>query len=288
MNTITTVRPWYGRILAAAWAAILGIVIALFGQGVWSALIAANLATTPAIPWAVAVMAVVLWLIWQYLGGRWWPQSTSDARRRRLRANALPANVFGWALLAGALSIVALAGWWLLVSRLAEIWGSVLPDMSTYPWLTTALAVTMGTLVSPILEQAGFWGYCQAMLEREFSGPTAVVVTAILFALLPHPPMHVVLWPKLILFFFTGLTFGVMAYLTKSILPGMLVHIFGLLAFFTLVFRAQASQIAAQPRAEAWLWIYAAQMLVFATLAIVAFARLRRLTEPTRARIGVR
>jgi membrane protease YdiL (CAAX protease family) len=72
--------------------------------------------------------------------------------------------------------------------------GSVLPDMSKYPWLTTTLAVVMGSLVSPILEQAGFWRYCQSMLERTFSGPAAIVMTAILFALLPHPPIHVVLW----------------------------------------------------------------------------------------------
>ena len=131
-----------------------------------------------------------------------------------------------------------------------------------------------------MLEQAGFWGYCQSMLEREFSGATAIVVTAILFALLPHPPMHVVLWPKLILFFFTGLTFGVMAYLTKSILPGLVVHIFGLLAFFTLVFRAdvvrQSSRrcvvVDSRKRRSSYLAHCRSRL-----------ARLQRLTEPTRA-----
>ena len=138
---MTTSRPWYGRILTAAWAAVLGIFIGLFGQGVWSALIAANLMTTPAIPWAVGVMAVVLWIIWQYLGGKWWPHSTSASRRERLRANPLPANVFAWAVIAGALSIVAQAGWWMLISRFENVSASILPDMSEYPWLTTTLAV---------------------------------------------------------------------------------------------------------------------------------------------------
>jgi hypothetical protein len=153
MTSITARRPLHVRILSAVWAAILGIFIALFGQGVWSALIAANLATTPAIPWSVCVMAVVLWLIWKYLNGRLGPQRTSESRRLRLRANPLPANVFAWAVLAGALSIVALAGWWLLISRLLHISGIVLPDLSKYPWLTIVLAVGMGSLVSPILEQ---------------------------------------------------------------------------------------------------------------------------------------
>src|SRR5258708_24790576 len=113
----------------------------------------------------------------------------------------------------------------------------------------------MGTLALPILEQAGFWGNYQSMLERSLPGLTAITSTAILFALLPHPPMHVPLWPKLIFFFFTGLTFGVMAYLAKSILPGMVVHILGLLIFFTLVFRTAA----AHSGTDAWLWIHAAQ-----------------------------
>jgi membrane protease YdiL (CAAX protease family) len=271
------------RLAGAAWAVILGIIVAMLGQGVWSALIAANLMTTPAIPWSVALMAAVLWLIWEYLGGRWWPASTSDSRRLRLRANAVPMPVFGWAVLAGGFSIVALAGWWLSISRFVMISGSVLPDMSKYPWPTTVLAIAMGSIVSPVLEQAGFWGYCQVMLEREFSGPVAIATTSILFALLPHPPMHVVLWPKLVMFFFTGATFAVMAYLTRSILPGLVVHILGLFAFFTLVFRDEGPPLTVAGNMDVWLWIHAAQMVAFGALAVLAFARLKRLTEPSRA-----
>ncbi len=42
-------------IATVVYAAILAVVIALFGQGIWSALIVANLRTTPAVPWAIAV-----------------------------------------------------------------------------------------------------------------------------------------------------------------------------------------------------------------------------------------
>src|SRR5271169_4136721 len=62
--------------------------------------------------------------------------------------------------------------------------------MSSYPRLTTALMIAMGSLLGPLLEQAGFWGYCQAMLEQEFPGPAAIVMSSVLFAALPHPPMH--------------------------------------------------------------------------------------------------
>ena len=249
-------------------------------QGVWSALIAANLATTPAIPWAVPVMIAVLWACWQYLDGQGWPRSTAIERRSHLRANQMPAAVFAWAVTAGVTSIVALAGWWKLIAQVEHISGGLLPDVSKYPALTVALLVAMGSIVSPFFEQAGFWGYCQTKLEREFSAPTAILITALLFGLLPHPPTHVLLWPKLILFFLAGLTFSLMAYLTRSILPGLAVHVFSLLAFFTVVFRADTGQV----RSNALLWIHGSQMIIFAILSIAAFLRVRRLTEPARRR----
>ena len=59
------------RLVADAWSAILAFVILAFGQGVWAALFTTNLKTSPKIPWAVAMMALVLWVMWRYLGGKW-------------------------------------------------------------------------------------------------------------------------------------------------------------------------------------------------------------------------
>ena len=93
----------------------------------------------------------------------------------------------------------------------------------------------MGMLISPLCEQAGIWGYLQAGLERHVSGTTAVIVTALVFALLPHPPAGMELVPRVLFFFLVGLIFSTMAYLTNSILPGLPVHALGLLVFFVLV-----------------------------------------------------
>jgi membrane protease YdiL (CAAX protease family) len=270
-------RSLAGRILLVIRSAILGVFIALAGQGVWAALVTANLGTSPEIPWAVLVMAPLIWLIWQYLGGRWWPRSTADARHRYLRANRLSGPVFVRALLAGGLSIVALAGLWIVTAKIVRMPANVLPGMSNYPWLTTSLMIAMGSLLGPLLEQAGFWGYCQAMLEEEFSGPAAIVMSSVLFAMLPHPPMHSALWPRLIFYFLTGVTFGTMAWLTNSILPGVLAHIVGDLSFFTLVWPYDAARpLIGANGPDAWFWIHAAQAIVFAALAIVAFIALAK------------
>jgi hypothetical protein len=53
---------------------LLALVLTLLVGGLWSALLVANLAISPAIPWSVVVMAALLWLMWQYLGGWWGPR----------------------------------------------------------------------------------------------------------------------------------------------------------------------------------------------------------------------
>jgi membrane protease YdiL (CAAX protease family) len=221
------------RIGYVAWSAILAFLIIAFGQGVWGALLFANLRTGLAIPWAVAVMPLVLWLMWQYLNGKGWPQRTSETRRRYLRANRVSGQAWTWAMLAGVLSIVALAGYWIVMFQLVQMPANVLPDLSNYPMLTVVLMPVMASLVSPIAEESAFRGYCQVILEREFRGAVAVIISSVLFAL-AHLTQGF-LWPKLLVYFLVGLAFGAMAYLTGSILPGIAVHLIGDLTFFALI-----------------------------------------------------
>ncbi len=275
-------RIFAGRALWVVWAGVLGYIIALAGQGIWSVLISANLAGSAMVPWSVPLMALILWPMWLYLGGRGWPQRLAETRHRYLRANLVERRVFGWAFLAGMLAIAALVGLWIVMARLVRMPGSGLPDLSAYPPLTAALVVGMGALISPLLEQAGFWGYCQVMLEGKFTPAVAILITAIIYGLGPHPGAVVV--PRVIFYFLAGATFGVMSYFAKSNLPGLLVHILGILAFFTLVWPEDAyrSLVSASGTDTAF-WLSVAAAIVFAGLSILAFRRLARLTAKTRS-----
>ncbi len=269
-------RSVASRILNVAWSAILAFLILAFGQGVWSALVVSNLRTSPTIPWAVPVMAVLLWLMWQYLGGKWWPHNTSETRRRNLRANRVSGQAFARALLAGVLSIVALTGYWIVMFQLVKMPGNVLPDFSRYPLRTVVLMLVMASLVSPLTEESAFRGYCQVIVEREFRSPAAVVISSVLFAL-AHLT-HGFLWPKLLVYFLAGVAFGATAYLTNSILPSIAVHILGDLTFFTLVWPYDtARRLVWEGGADTWFWIHAAQAVIFTVLAILAFIRLARI-----------
>ncbi len=273
-------RSTLQKILELLWAVILAYFIALAGQGIWTGLLIVNLNSTPAIPWSIPIMAVVLWGIWRYLNGWGWPRRTAVLRHRDLRANSLSGEVLGWALLAGGLSVAALAGFWMVMAKMVRLPGNSLVNSASIPPLTTTLFIVMGSLVSPILEQAGFFGYGQSFLERRFSRIAAVVIISIFYAFGPHPPTGSVLWPRLVFYFLTGLTFAMLVYLTQSILPGLIVHILGILAFFTLVWPYDPlRQLVSQGGMDINFWIYLAEGVIFTGLAIMAFQKLRRIKK---------
>ena len=268
------------RLMSVAWFVLLTSLIAAFGTGVWTALITSNLATSPAIPWAVAVMAIILWLMWQYLDGRWWPRSTSNARHLYLRARAVSRGVFAWALLAGVLSLIALAGYWIVLVELVGVGGNpTIPNYAQYPPLTVVLGLLMGSLVSPITEEAAFRGYGQVILERMFPARVAIAISAVLFALW-HGPTQGFFWSKLLFYFAVGVDFGAIAYLTQSSLPAIPVHILGDLTFFFLIWPYDAARpLVWKSGADLWFWISGAQAIIFTVLAILAFRRLAKVIE---------
>ena len=133
------------RIQALLWSVTVTSVITLLGAGVWSALISTNLLSTPAIPWAVPAMGAVLLLMWQYLGGRWWPADTSGTRKSHLRANRVSGPLLRQALRASILALIALAGLWIVFVEMAATGGNpTIPDYSRYPRLTVVLGLLMG------------------------------------------------------------------------------------------------------------------------------------------------
>jgi membrane protease YdiL (CAAX protease family) len=223
-------------------------------------------------------MALLLWLMWSYLGGRGWPGSTSEGRRRYLRANRRSGRTNLWALVAGVLSVVALAGYWIVLFQLVKMPPNALPDVSSYPRMTVALMILMGSLVAPLMEEAGFRGYFQVALEQEFRGPVAVMVSSLVFALAHYA--HGILWPKLLVYFLAGIAFGVTAYLTNSTLPAILPHMIGDLTFFTLVWPHDAARrLVWDGGTDNWFWIHVAQAMVFTVLAVWAFQRLARVSS---------
>jgi len=262
---------------AMARTATIAVAIALLPQGVWSALIVANLRVLPGVPWAAAVMVLLLAAGAQYLRGAWGPARSANARRRSLRATVVSRQTVVKAWLAGGLAMMALGGGWIVLASITRMPGSALPDLSGYSRATALVSVAMGALISPLCEQAGIWGYWQECAERRWSAAAAVVSAALIFALLPHPPAGVPFVPKLVFFFATGLTFSALAYHTQSILPAIPVHAIGLFVFFLAIWPHDPERrliLTAGP--DGWFWIHIAQTLVCGALAAWILSGLRQ------------
>jgi membrane protease YdiL (CAAX protease family) len=262
---------------------VLALLLTLLLGGIWSGLVVVNLATTPAVPWAALAMAGVLWVTWQYLHGRWAPSTTSQARRRLLRANGVPSSVFAWAVVAGLLSVVAMVGGWIVLVQLARPPSHSLPDYSAYPPLTVAAVILMASVVGAVAEESGFRGYFQGTLERIVPAPAAIAIVCLVIA-----PEHALtqgfVWTTVLFYVVVDAIFGVTAYLTGSIVPGIVVHAIGLAVFFALVWPADPTrQPVAAGGADLTFWLHATQTIVFGFLALVAFRHLAELTVERRA-----
>src|SRR5262249_46453387 len=154
-----------------------------------------------------------------------------------------------------------------------------LPGFSSYPLLTILLVLLMAPLVSSLAEEIGFRGYLQGALERRVSIPAAIVIAALV--IVPaHSLTQGFLWPIILGYLCADVLFGVLAYLTQSILPGIVIHSLGLLIFFAFIWPNDA----ARPQvltsgADGWFWLHLAQIVIGGALALLAFRHLARLTQ---------
>jgi membrane protease YdiL (CAAX protease family) len=261
-------------------AALLALVVAGVGSVIWSALLIANARTSPAMPWSVALMAIVLAAYCWYLSGRGMPKSTARARAKLMRARLVPLRTFAWSWIAGALALAALAALWIVLVEVSGNGGNPTESqLNGYPTLFVVLGIAMGSLVSPITEETAFRGYAQVILERRFPAIVAVAISSALFAAW-HGPTQGLYWSKLLFFFLVGVVFGTIAYHTKSILPALPVHIAGDLLFFVLIWPQDARRpLVWRQGVGADFWLEVLQLIVFGAAAVLAFRRLREVAR---------
>ncbi len=266
------------------WFALVSLFLTLVPQGLWTGLLAANLKTGIGVPWAVPVMGGVLWLGWRYAGGHGPPAATSQARRVYRRANALSAPAWGWALLANGLALLAFSGLWIVLFQLVKAPGNSATDFSKYSTLTVAVILLTGAVVGAVVEEVGIRGYLQGALERVVPIPVAIVLAALI--LTPgHALTQGFVWSTLLFYVLVDVAYGVTAYLTNSIYPGIVAHTAGLLVFFFLIWPHDAGrQLVTSGGADAWFWIHLLQAVGFGAVAIWAFTRLARITARAAAR----
>jgi membrane protease YdiL (CAAX protease family) len=170
-------------------------------------------------------MGGVLGLYCTYFGGSWWPKATAKARRDRFRAGNLPAGVWKWGLVAAMLFVVIAQAGLVVTFRIIEFPADAFTagyDVAAMPLWQVWLGIAMASIVAGICEETGLRGYLQVPLERRYGPVGGIAVASVVFVLLHlnqawAPPilLHLFAWSVL---------WGILAYASGSLIPGMIGH----------------------------------------------------------------
>ncbi|MCI0554594.1 MAG: CPBP family intramembrane metalloprotease [Anaerolineae bacterium] len=278
-------RVWK-RLPTIVRAVVVGSLVVSMGTVPQSLLTGVNFQLMPAIPWSVPVMALYLWCYWQYLGGRGWPRTAAEWRRRNLRACALSSRVWKWSLLAGGLAWASLLGLRIFFDTFFGLPADTFPDVSTYPFVTIVSYVLMASVVAGIAEEAGFRGYMQGPIERRHGPLVAILVVGIVFWLAHFANYIGYEWLFFAYMWFylaSAIIFGALAYLTDSILPAVVLHAIADVLGFGLLWwwgASPATFLGIGDRPDLLLWTTGSAGVVLVPLAIWAYQRLAMVVRP--------
>jgi membrane protease YdiL (CAAX protease family) len=215
------VRFWQ-KVPVLVRAVITGAVILLLGVLPWSSLIAVNAQFVPKVPWAVLVMAFYGGLLIKYLNGWGWPRSTALARRFNLRLRPLSGRVWIWAFAAGGSAVGALLALAFVGLRLGTLPAEAFDQyaqLAAYPAGSVLLWLLMSALVAGVVEEAAFRGYMQVPIEQRHGIVVALATVGVIFYAVHFAPLAAL--PGFLL---GAIAWGLLAYLTGSTLPGMILH----------------------------------------------------------------
>ncbi|HEY1928289.1 MAG TPA: type II CAAX endopeptidase family protein [Caulobacteraceae bacterium] len=266
------------RITTVALAALVAFAITAIGQALWGVMVSVNLKVSPAIPWAALMMPFVLAGLVAFLAGRSWPHWGADARRALVPLAPVPAQAWIWAIVSGAVGIAVLAAFWTVAARIVRVPPNLLTDLSGVPIWTQAAFLLVAIAAAPLTEEIAFRGYAMGILRREF-GPAGVLVLSSLMFAAAHLTQGLVA-PKLIVYLLVGLGLGAIVMRTGSLLPAMVVHSMGDLAFFTLVWSQDAHRrLISQGGADAGFYATVAILVVGLPIWVVTWRRFLKATR---------
>jgi len=253
-------------------AIVTGVAVLLAGNLPWAALGAWNLRIGTAVPWTILPMGLYLWAYWRFISGGWSALVDAAWYRANLRANRLPAGVWGPSLAAGALGFAALLALLAVAARLVPLPSSApIATPPGMPVATTVLLLTMQSIVAGVTEEAAFRGYMQSPIERRYGLVIAILVNGTIFGLLhfsSHPRDVLMMLPYYVA---VAAVYGGLTWAADSILPALVLHSAGDIVVLTRWWATGQPewQLAATPPPLVWEHGVDASFMLTATSALL-------------------
>lgn len=176
-------------------------------------------------PVSVIAMLAYLFLYWKFFSGSWGPNKTAEARKKYFRAGRLSPTLWKWSLLLAALFVLVFQSGLVVTFRLiqfpADHFAQGFGFESLPRWLAWAF-ILIAAFSAGLTEEVGFRGYGLVLLQKRYGPVLANIMISVVFVLF-HLNQA---WapPVLLHLFVASLLFGMLAYATGSLLPGIIAH----------------------------------------------------------------
>jgi len=177
------------------------------------------------IPLSLIAMLVYLFLYWKFFSGSWGPKKTAETRKKYFRAGILSPRLWKWSLLLGAFFVLVLQSALVVTFRLIQFPADRFLQgfgFESQPlWIVWSF-ILIASLSAGLTEETGFRGYGLVPLQERYGPVLANIIISVLFVLFHlnqawAPPM-------LLHLFVASFMFGLIAYATGSLLPGIIAH----------------------------------------------------------------
>jgi len=239
--------PW-AKLPISIQATLSGILIALVAANVWP-LFLLNLS----VPLAATAEAIFLVLYLWYLAGGGPPRTTQAARITAFRRGRLSPAQWFWVVIAAFFFAVTIHASIVLLFRLVHYPMAAFRNgysISFVPSLRLKwLAVLVSATSAGICEEVGFRGYMQRPIEQRHGAPVAISISS-LFFMAVHLTKDWATLGMVPIVFGAGVLLGLLAWSSRSLIPGMLGHTLMDIGLFAYWWTGIAGNFTAQPITE--------------------------------------
>jgi len=190
-----------------------------------------------------------------------------------------------WSLIAGGLGIVALVLALKLANRMVLLPRQEVPDLSQMPVATIVVLLITSSAVAGLVEESAFRGYMQGPIEKRYGPLIAILITGTMFGI-AHFDFTLMLWPYYVA---VAAIYGMVVYLTNSILPAIVLHMSGnLYSNYDLWVNGRAewqaakdaSELVWRTGADASFWTTLSALAAATALCVGAYFKLARVAQP--------
>lgn len=229
-------------------AVLVGLSVSLIGALGTGIPMQLNLKVFPSLPWSLPLAAAWLWLFWRYLDGRGWPRSSSVRRHGLLRARRLSPPVWRWSLLTCGLLLAFNIAFQTTYSRFQPISVGLPEALLALPPVTLLFVLLMVSAQAGIVEEAAFRGYMFTPIEHRHGPVVATLIVSLAFVVAHfNNPQNLSVY-RILNVFLVGVIYCALVVVTRSILPGLVVHAVGDAVGLLLLWRAATRAGVPAPR----------------------------------------